>query len=116
MPDNKRELGSEKERMAGAYLEQKGHQILEYNYRTRMAEADVISLDGDTYVFTEVKYRRDGSQGHPLEAVTKGKQRKVRMAALYYLEDHELVPDMTNIRFDVIAVLGEEVTHVENAF
>ena len=44
------------------------------------------------------------------------KQRKVRMAALYYLEDHDLVPDLTNIRFDVIAILDEELTHVENAF
>ena len=63
MPGNKREIGSEKERIAGAWLEKKGHRILEYNFRTRMAEADVISLDGDTYVFTEVKYRRTPDAG-----------------------------------------------------
>ena len=116
MPKNKRALGGEKEQLAGAFLEAKGHRILEYNYRTRMAEADVISMDGDTYVFTEVKYRRDAASGHPLEAVNRAKQKKVRMAALYYLEDHDLIPDLTNIRFDVIAILDEELTHIENAF
>ena len=116
MPGNKREIGSEKERIAGAWLEKKGHRILEYNFRTRMAEADVISLDGDTYVFTEVKYRRTLMQGHPLEAVTAAKQRRIRMAALFYLEDHDLSPDTTPVRFDVIAILGNELTHIENAF
>ena len=62
MPENKRVLGTRKEKIAGAYLEEKGHRILEYNFRTRMAEADLISLDGDTFVFTEVKYRRDASR------------------------------------------------------
>ena len=116
MRENRRELGGQKERAAGAYLEGKGHVILAYNYRTRMAEADVVSKDGDTYVFTEVKYRADSRQGHPLEAVTPAKQRRVRMAALYYLEDHGLSPDLTPVRFDVIGILGDSLTHVENAF
>ncbi len=116
MPKNRRSIGSDKEKAAGVYLEQKGHRILHYNYRTRMAEADLVSLDGETYVFTEVKYRSDASQGHPLEAVTKAKQRRIRMAALFYLEDHDLSPDTTPVRFDVIAILGNELTHIENAF
>ena len=101
MRENRRELGGRKERTAGAYLEEKGHVILAYNYRTRMAEADVVSKDGDTYVFTEV---------------TPAKQHKVRMAALYYLEDRNLSPDLTPVRFDVIGILGDSLTHVENAF
>ena len=116
MRENRRELGGRKERTAGAYLEEKGHVILAYNYRTRMAEADVVTKDGDTYVFTEVKYRSGSAQGHPLEAVTPAKQHKVRMAALYYLEDRNLSPDLTPVRFDVIGILGDSLTHVENAF
>ncbi|MBR0145686.1 MAG: YraN family protein [Eubacterium sp.] len=116
MAENKRTLGGEKEHMAGAFLEKKGHRILEYNFRTRMAEADLVTMDGDTLVFVEVKYRRDLSEGHPLEAVHAAKQRRVRLAALYYLEDHNLSPDTTAVRFDVIGILGDEITHVENAF
>ena len=116
MPENRRTVGSDKERMAGSWLEAHGHKILQYNFRTRMAEADIVSLDQDTYVFTEVKYRQNAAEGHPLEAVTAAKQKKVRMAALYYLEDHNLSPDTTSIRFDVIGILGNELTHIENAF
>ena len=116
MAENKRAVGGRKEKLAGDYLTEKGHEILEYNFRTRMAEADLVTRDGDTLVFVEVKYRRDAAEGHPLEAVTPAKQRKVRMAALYYLEDHDLNPDDTLIRFDVVGILGDEIIHIENAF
>ena len=44
------------------------------------------------------------------------KQRRIRMAALYYLEDHDLSPDLTAVRFDVIGILGHEITHIVSAF
>ena len=113
---NKRSVGGEKERIAGRYLEQKGFRILEFNYRTRMAEIDIVARDGDSFVFVEVKYRKDISDGHPLEAVNARKQRRIRMAALYYLEDHDLSPDLTAVRFDVIGILGDEITHIVSAF
>ena len=113
---NKRTVGGEKEQIAGKYLEQKGLLVLEFNYRTRMAEIDIVARDGKTLVFVEVKYRKDISDGHPLEAVNARKQRKIRMAALYYLEDHNLSPDLTDLRFDVVGILGDEITHIENAF
>ena len=113
---NKRQLGGRKEQMAGSFLEEKGLVVLEYNYRTRMAEIDLICKDGNTYVFVEVKYRRDDTEGHPLEAVTPAKQRKIRQAALYFLMERNLSPDMADIRFDVVAILDDELTHVEGAF
>ena len=113
---NKRKSGGIRERMAGEYLEKKGYVVLEYNYRTRIAEIDLICKLENTYVFVEVKYRRDLSQGHPLESVTPAKQRKIRMAAMMYLEDRNLIPDNTDIRFDVIGILDEEFFHIEGAF
>ena len=113
---NKRKTGGIRERMAGEYLEKKGYAVLEYNYHTRIAEIDLICKLGNTYIFVEVKYRRDLSQGHPLEAVTPAKQRKIRMAAMMFLEDRNLIPDSTDIRFDVVGILDEEFFHVEGAF
>ena len=72
--------------------------------------------DGNTYVFVEVKYRLSAGSGHPLEAVTYAKQRKVSAAALYYMSIHKLAPDAVSIRFDVIGIEGSEITHLENAF
>ena len=111
-----RKLGGRKEHMAGSYLEEKGCAVLEYNYRTRYAEIDLICKDGPVYVFVEVKYRKDDNEGHPLEAVTPAKQRKIKQAALYYLMEKNLSPDLTEMRFDVIGILDEELIHIEGAF
>lgn len=113
---NKRKTGGYREKQAGEFLEQKGYAVLEYNYHTRIAEVDLICKDGDTYVFVEVKYRSGNAEGHPFEAVTPAKQRKLRLAALMFLEDRGLIPDLTSIRFDVVGILGDELLHLENAF
>lgn len=65
---NNRETGSYYERMAGVYLTEKGYEILEYNYRCKLGEIDIIARDGDYLVFCEVKYRADDRKGTPPEA------------------------------------------------
>ena len=57
MKENQREKGAYWEQKAGAYLESIGYEILEYNFRCRMGEIDIIARDGDYLVFCEVKYR-----------------------------------------------------------
>lgn len=112
---NKRKLGSEKERLAGAYLETQGYQILEYNFRCREGEIDIVARDGRTLVFVEVKYRTDGRSGSPMEAVDARKQRKISRTAIFYLLRHgygEAYP----CRFDVVAVEGSEFLLIKNAF
>ena len=54
---NNRETGSYYERLAGAYLEQEGYEILEYNYRCKTGEIDIIAREAGYLVFCEVKYR-----------------------------------------------------------
>ena len=57
MKENQREKGAYWEQKAGAYLESIGYEILEYNFRCRMGEIDIIAQDGEYLVFCEVKYR-----------------------------------------------------------
>lgn len=45
---NKRREGGIRERLAAAYLAEKGLEILEYNYRTARGEIDLIARDGAT--------------------------------------------------------------------
>ena len=116
MKENKRLLGAYKEAEAAKYLAAKGYCIIKMNFRTRSSEIDIIAKDRDTYVFVEVKYRKDYSCGDPLEAVTPAKQRRIRMAALYFLEDMNLIPDYTDMRFDVIGITKDNIKHIENAF
>lgn len=63
----------------------------------------------------EVKYRAGLKYGHPLYAVTKGKIKSIIKTAKYYLYTHHY-PVTTSVRFDVISILGKELSHIENAF
>ena len=114
--ENKRQIGAKWEKVVADYLESKGYMILQMNYRTRYSEIDVIAEDGDYLVFIEVKYRKTASAGYPVEAVDARKISRIRNAALYYLRDNHYIIDSTNIRFDVVGILGNEIKHIINAF
>ena len=111
---NKRAVGTEYEGKAAAYLESQGYHILARNYRCRLGEIDLIAQDGDYLVFCEVKYRKNKAYGYPSEAVTLSKQRTIRLVAQWYLKDSHC--EGTYFRFDVIAILGDQLEHIRNAF
>ena len=113
---NKRQVGTEKENLAAEYLKKKGYFIIEKNYRVRQGEIDLIARDGMCIVFVEVKYRTNGRSGDALEAVTGAKIRQISKTALFYLNQEKISIDNTPIRFDVIGINGDSITHVENAF
>lgn len=113
---NKRQVGTEKENLAAEYLKKKGYFIIEKNYRVRQGEIDLIARDSTCIVFIEVKYRADGRSGDALEAVTGAKIRQISKTALFYLNQKKMSIDNTPIRFDVIGINGDAVTHIENAF
>ncbi len=112
---NKRTEGSIREHLAAAYLAEQGLTILEHNFRAPGGEIDLIALDGNTLVFVEVKYRKDGRMGLPEEAVTVRKQRTIRRTAAAYLSEHGGSGGRP-CRFDVVAVLGEKISWIPNAF
>jgi putative endonuclease len=114
-----RRAGDWGEDLALRYLEAKGYDLVERNYRTRYGELDLVMSDGATLVFVEVKLRRGTGYGDPLEAVTPRKQLAVRSMAEQYLAERNL-PAFDAARFDVIGILagaGEpRIEHVEDAF
>lgn len=112
---NKRAVGTTYEKLTGAYLEKQGYEILEYNFRCRMGEIDIIAKDGAYLVFVEVKYRSNRRTGSPLEAVDARKQRIISRVASYYCLTHGYGETMP-CRFDVVAISGEEYTLIKNAF
>lgn len=111
---NKRRTGTRYEQAAGFFLEQIGYEVLEYNYRCRFGEIDIIAKDGACLVFCEVKYRSGRGKGSPLEAVDYRKQQTIFRCASHYLAGQGFgdIP----CRFDVIGIEGTAITHIENAF
>lgn len=113
---NKRSVGSSHEMIAAKYLYDKGYRILKMNFRSRNAEVDIIAMDGNTLVFTEVKYRSSIKTGHPLEAVDARKQYKISRAAVAYINMCKIPIDTMPMRFDVVGILDNKITHIKNAF
>lgn len=111
---NTRESGCIYERCAGEFLEKKGYQILEYNFRCRYAEIDIVAMDGEYLVFCEVKYRSGEDEERALEAVDFRKQKQISKAALFYITRQEKLN--TPCRFDVIGITDKKITHIKNAF
>ena len=112
---NKREKGVQKEQQVCACLLSEGVKIVERNFRNRQGEIDIIGYDGAYLVFFEVKYRSGKSMGSAAEAVGFAKQRKICRVADYYRVIHHC-PEDTPIRFDVVAVDGERVSWIKDAF
>ena len=112
---NKRKVGAEKESLSAAFLEKQGVIILERNYRNRSGEIDLIGREGEYLVFFEVKYRHNANMGHPEEAVGYAKQRQICRVADYYryVRGHS---SQMSVRYDVIAIEGEQMRWVKNAF
>lgn len=111
---NCRQIGTQYERKAGDYLIKCGYEILEYNFRCRMGEIDIIARDGEYLVFCEVKYRSGEGQGDPAEAVDFRKQRRISKCAAYYLMIHGISDVLC--RFDVVSMKGETISLIRNAF
>jgi len=112
---NTRKKGAVYEEIAIEYLQRQGVVILEHNYRNRRGEIDIIGRDGGYTVFFEVKYRRDHDRGYPEEAVNYGKQRTICRVADYYRMLHHM-GESASVRYDVVAICGEEITWYQNAF
>lgn len=112
---NRRAVGTDYERLVGAFLEQQGYEVLEYNFRCHIGEIDIIARDGAYLVFVEVKYRKNEKTGSPFEAVNLKKQHIISRVAAYYCLTHGY-GETTACRFDVAAVCGEEVRVIKNAF
>ena len=96
------------------YLKAQGYKILGMNYKNKIGEIDIVAFDKNVTVFVEVKRRSTLAFGRPCEAVDFRKQQKIRrVAELYLLQKQKYYSD---VRFDVVDVLGDEITHIKNAF
>ena len=111
---NKRRVGAEYEKVAGEYLKSCGYEILEYNFRCRAGEVDIIARDREYLVFCEVKYRSKAVMRHPLEAVGFHKQQVISRCALWYLTLRQLTGALC--RFDVVSIEGRDIILIKNAF
>ena len=92
--------------------------IVDRNWRSPerhvRGELDIVAADGDLVVFCEVKARRRTGFGGAAAAVDARKQRQIRALAESWMRIHG--DGYERVRFDVVAIDGVRLEHLESAF
>ena len=111
------DLGKEGEDMAVAFLQKKGFNIVERNYRFQKAEVDIIAQKGNILAAVEVKTRSTPDFGDPQDFVKKKQINLLVRAVDHFVNDRKLDVE---VRFDIIAIIrnkaGTRIEHLEDAF
>lgn len=110
-------IGREGENLAAEYLEKKGYQVLEKNYRFKKSEVDLICQKDGLLIFVEVKTRSSRIFGQPESFVSDTQKIAIIRAAEQYMLDADWSNDL---RFDIVAIISnqseEEILHLKDAF
>jgi len=107
--------GAAAEATALAWLERRGLQLVERNWRCRSGELDLVLRDGGSLVFVEVRLRGSVAFGGAAASVDAKKRMKLLSAARLYLAGRPEQP----CRFDVVAMSdpqGRDLEWIRNAF
>ena len=108
------ELGASGEDLVAAWYQSNGYEVVARNWRCRAGELDLILRRGPEVVFCEVKSRSSVTFGAPQEAVTHDKRQRIRHLAARWIDESRFRP--VQIRFDVAAVLDDQLEVFEGAF
>lgn len=110
---HRQNLGIKGEDIACRYLIERGHVILQRNYRCGHLEIDIISLDSEGIHFVEVKTRKNNIQSPPQDNVDWRKQKKIIEAAKRFLNSESGHPyGFHECMFDVIAITFKGKDHI----
>ena len=92
--------------MACDFLETRGHQILDRNWRAGHLEIDIVSEGPDGLHFVEVKARTTPVTTSVSDQVNPVKQKRISAAALQYLKKKHM--SGKEIFFDIVSVLFDQ--------
>jgi putative endonuclease len=98
-------VGARAEQLALDHLLENGLRCLRQNFYCRFGEIDLIMMDGDCLVFTEVRYRSKNRYSSAAMSVSPAKQRKIVLTASYFLRGRKQYTNNV-MRFDVVAIDG----------
>jgi putative endonuclease len=110
-------LGRAGESLAARWYEDRGYRVVARRWRGqgRAGELDLVVRRGSLLAFCEVKARTSTAFGSPALAVGLEKQGRLRELAGEFLRRHPQ-RGVTDHRFDVAAVVGDDVELIEAAF
>ncbi|AUI67077.1 MULTISPECIES: YraN family protein [Glaesserella] len=96
------------EQQAKVFLENHGLLFIAQNQQFKCGELDLIMQDQSTWVFVEVRQRKNAYFGSAVESINYHKQQKWKKAANLWLAKRNLSLDTADCRFDVVAFEGND--------
>lgn len=96
------------------WYRQRGYEVIDRNWRCAVGEIDLVVRGYGVVVFSEVKTRASDRYGIGGDAVGVAKQRRLRQLAALWLAEHPAAHGA--LRFDVVSIVGTELTVLEAAF
>ncbi len=107
--------GPAAEKTACAHLERQGLRCLERNFHCRLGELDLIMQDEGELAIVEVRSRSGHGLVDAASSVTASKQRRMIAATRHWLSRNPRWHEHP-LRFDVVALDGEHLRWIRNAF
>jgi putative endonuclease len=99
----RQDLGRYGEDRAASFLQDRGYEIIDRNWRSPSGEIDLVASDKGRLVFVEVKTRNGSGFGHPFEAITPNKVSRMRRLVAEWCLAKQVAG--VAVRLDAIAVL-----------
>lgn len=110
--------GARAEDLAHRHLESRGMRVIARNWRRpgRKQEIDIVAVEGEQFVFVEVKSRHDALYAPPDRNVDNAKRLNTARAALDFARCYRLDP--SRLRFDLVTVVFEpsSIEHARDAW
>lgn len=106
----KQTIGAWGEQKAVQFLTEKGYNIIDRNFHTRMGEIDIIAWHkkihfGNTLCFIEVK-TRGHEDGSAERATIGGKFARIKQATIAYCIKNDIDREQTPIQFEQVSIYG----------
>ncbi|MFP4460522.1 MAG: YraN family protein [Candidatus Zixiibacteriota bacterium] len=112
---NRVSQGRAAEEKAAKYLQGLDYKILERNFTVRGGEIDIIAEKDNVICFIEVKYQSSKNQfAGPFEKINSKKRKRIIHTAKEYVFRNQIKNHF--LRFDAIAIIGDVISHIEDAF
>jgi ribonuclease HII len=103
-----RTIGRRAEHAAAEWLIARGHELVAQNWRTNIAEIDIMTAKDDRLYFHEVKYRRNDAAGDGVAAITCDKLNQMKKAVKLWYKIHPR--DAREPVLTAVAMSGEPPT------
>lgn len=111
--------GQAYEQRAVNYLKQQGLIVLLQNLESRSGEIDIVARSTNYLIFVEVRQRTSRLYGGALYSVQRAKQQRIKRTAHYFLPmlcKRYFNDQLPFCRFDVMAIEGDTITWIPDAF